>query len=505
LCLWHSRFAALPFFVRLAATSSTFAGARIAVLEPRPPQRLDELRRIADADLRTFAITPSSRRLLQAAGAWDLMESVRAPAFSRMQVWDALGPGYVRFAAPQGAEALGWILENRVLQSSLFERLIALGQEGKITLLCPSTVAKVTLPPAPDEPVLGGGRPAGREAHELASVTLADGRVLRSRLIVGADGAASAVRQAGGIGTWGWDYDQRAVVATVALSDTLDTAWQRFLPHGPVAVLPLWEGYASIVWSTTPSHADYLTGSLSPQGFTDALNTVLTADPETFAAALRGEEKQKAADASQDLGQQPGSAAHAGPGEAYVASRDTLPHDPLTMAVRAGTTLVQHLATASFQSDRFMRPPLIAATLGARASFPLRLMKANSYVRPRLALVGDAAHVVHPLAGQGLNLGLGDAEALAAAIEAAADIGGDVGTLGALRPYERSRGAHNLLMMGAMDSIKRVFAGPPVGMGGIAEAAREPLAVARSLGMLVLNGSTPLKSHIAEIAMGGAP
>ena len=117
--------------------------------------------------------------------------------------------------------------------------------------------------------------------------------------------------------------------------------------------------------------------------------------------------------------------------------------------------------------------------------------------------MGDAAHVVHPLAGQGLNLGLGDAEALAGAIEAAAHIGGDVGSLGTLRPYERSRSAHNLVMMGALDGIKRVFAGPAPGSGGLAEAAREPLAVARNLGMLVLNGATPLKSHIAELAMGG--
>jgi ubiquinone biosynthesis monooxygenase Coq6 len=505
-------------------------GLSIAVLEPQPPPRLEAVAKLETPDLRTFAITPSSRRILQgASGAWDLMEAVRAPAFTSMQVWDSLGPGFVRFEAPAGAAAvpnnspggddpspLGYILENRLLQSALFERLLALHERGSLTLISPAAVTKLVLPPSPGAAEPGGPVPGPLSPRpgELATLTLADGSALRARLVVGADGAGSRVRDWARIGTWGWDYDQRAVVATVraAGSGALRTAWQRFLPHGPVAILPLSGDYASVVWSTTPSHAEYLTSpSLSPEDFTHALNAVLTAAPETFAAALRGGDGGDSGGAGAHAGSPVPDAADYGSaawtGGSYERGRDALPLDPVSLLLGAGRRAVDALSTASFQADRFRRAPLITSTVGARASFPLRFSKANAYVRPRLALVGDAAHVVHPLAGQGLNLGIADADALARALAAGAEQGADPGSLSLLREYEKDRSAHNLLMMGALDAVKRVFSGPG-GVGGgaaeeLASAVREPLAVARNLGMLALNAAGPLKERVAAYAMGG--
>ncbi len=206
---------------------------------------------------------------------------------------------------------------------------------------------------------------------------------------------------------------------------------------------------------------------------------------------------------------EPGAAGAAWTGGAYDRGRDALLLNPLDIALSAGRRAADALSTASFQGDRFRRPPLVAAAVGPRASFPLRFSKANAYVRPRLALVGDAAHVVHPLAGQGLNLGLADTESLALALAGGAEVGADPGALAHLRGYEKERVAHNLLMMGALDLVKRVFAGPGgsgVGGGIAAEAAsavREPLAVARSVGMLALNAAGPLKERVAAYAMGG--
>lgn len=438
------------------------------------------------------------------------MEAVRAPAFRDMQVWDALGGGLLKFdSSYAGQSQLGWIMENRILQSALYERLLQFASDKRVDLLCPASVSQIILPPVPDEPALpAGARPNFSVAPQsLASLTLADGTQIQARLVVGADGAASKVREAARIGTWGWDYDQRAVVATVTTDVAHSTAFQRFLPNGPVAILPLWDNYSSIVWSTTPQHAEYLT-SISSEQFADALNTVLTAPSESFAAAVRGEAAIYAPGSGVGGAATAASGGSDGAGAAstdnsYDRQRDAIWLDPISMAMRIGSGITDKLTTSP-QAEPFRLPPTITNSIGPRASFPLRLMKANAYVKPRVALVGDAAHVVHPLAGQGLNLGLGDADELASVLASAAYHGGDVGSMGTLRKYESTRSAHNLLMMASMDSIKRIFSTPvgsyrPVIEGGFGE----PFAVARNLGMAVLNSARPVKAQIAQLAMGG--
>ncbi|CAM9965481.1 unnamed protein product [Phaeothamnion confervicola] len=105
-------------------------------------------------------------------------------------------------------------------------------------------------------------------------------RTVRARLLVATDGAKSRVRDLCGLKTWGWDYRQRAVVGTVKVEGPHTTAWQRFLPRGPVALLPLWDGYSSFVWSTTPSQARELTEELTEAEFVDRLNDALRSDPD---------------------------------------------------------------------------------------------------------------------------------------------------------------------------------------------------------------------------------
>ena len=573
--------------LRLATTAS-LKGTRIAILEPKPPRSLSlsistETRSNIPPDLRTFAITPASQCLLEQIGAWKALP--RTPSFDSMQVWDSLGPGYVRFNANESerilnSSSLGWIIESESLQSVLFDRLRsfdnirksggeALGAE--ITLFAPDSVIEASFPPPADEDeaavpiaargtfgVGGGSSSISRNAsifppHSLASISLASGEKLQSRLVVAADGSNSQIRSWANIGTSGWEYDQRAVVATIETKDKHSTAWQRFLPHGPVAILPLHDQYSSVVWSTTPTHAQYLM-NLSRQDFVKALNAVLNAPHGVFKAALRGDAAAEQ-DASFDTSLTDSSATVLSPSPsptssnltnyistssssstssmsssssltgqqsfetnasstqgAYKRSTDALPLDPFSAAALILENLAIKVSNQfPFGSPKFEVPPHITAVVGeggvggsGRASFPLQLSQSNRYVRPRLALIGDAAHSVHPLAGQGLNLGFGDVEDLAKEIEASNLVGGDPGALRFLQRYESRRQAHTLRMMVALESIKQVFA-VPVSIGGAGADIHPlvhfiaPIAVAvRSLGMLALNAARPITQHITK-------
>ncbi len=264
-----------------------------------------------------------------------------------------------------------------------------------IEVICPAVPAELSL------------------AEDTAGMVLDSGRTLSARLIVAADGADSRVRAMAGIATQGWRYDQQGVVATVTPQRShRDTAWQRFLPEGPLAFLPLGEGRCSIVWSTSPAQAARL----------------LALDEGAFCKEL--------------------SSASEGVMGDIVAS-------------------------------------------GPRAAFPLRLQHARDYVRPRLALIGDAAHCVHPLAGQGVNLGLLDAAALAEVLRDAQLAGRDIGALKTLRRYERWRKGDNLLMMGVMDGFKRLFG-----------TAWSPLRLARNAGLSFTDRLQPVKDFIMRRAMG---
>jgi 2-octaprenylphenol hydroxylase len=340
------------------------------------------------------AISRASQRLFAAVGAWDGMTAWRVSPFRDMRVWDATGFGSIHFdSADIGEPLLGWIIENRVIQHALLERA---RQCPAVDLLCPTALETA-------QPLEAGGWRVG----------LKDGREFTTRLLVGADGAQSKVRQLAGIETGGWGYDQHAVVASVRTAQPhQETAWQRFLPSGPLAFLPLHDGRCSIVWSTTPERA---TGLL-------ALND------EDFGAALAA---------------------------AFEA--------------RLGAIL----------------------EVGPRAAFPLRLQHAQAYVKPGVALIGDAAHVIHPLAGQGVNLGLLDAATLAEVLSDAMADDRDITSLKVLRRYERWRKGDNLLMLGIMDGFKRLFG-----------TSLPPVRLLRNLGLNLTDAAGPLKNLIARRAMG---
>ncbi len=364
---------------------------RIAVLEGLP---LDRIRPGDELDSRVSAISRASQRIFAAIGAWDGMTAWRVSPFRDMRVWDASGFGQIHFdSATIGEPLLGWIIENRVIQFALLERL---RQLPTVDLLCPAALDT-----------------AQRSDDGIWTVRLNEGRELTTRLLVGADGAQSKVRQLAAIETGGWNYDQSAVVCNVRSAEPHQaTAWQRFLPTGPLAFLPLHDGRCSIVWATTPEQADELL-ALSDFEFARALATAFDR--------------------------------------------------------RLGSII----------------------EVGLRAAFPLRLQHTHAYVKPGLALIGDAAHVVHPLAGQGVNLGLLDAATLAEVILDAIAAGQDFAAFKALRRYERWRKGDNLLMLGVMDGFKRLFGN-----------ALPPVRLLRNLGLNLTEAAGPIKNEIARRAMG---
>ncbi|MGE0465525.1 MAG: FAD-dependent monooxygenase [Steroidobacteraceae bacterium] len=347
-------------FAALLAADPKTASLRVALIEPKPaaaPAAGDPL------DLRVSALSRASQQLLERTGAWPAVVARGAAAYQRMVIWeqraDPAGPGALVFdAADLGEPDLGHIAENRAVQAALTARAVAAG----VVLL---RAGFTTLEAAPD----------------AIRVALADGREFRAALVVGADGAESPVRTQAGIGVRGWEYEQRAVVAHLRPERShRDTAWQRFLDTGPLALLPLADGRVSLVWSTLPSLA------------------------EELVACEDGEFAERVTEAS-----------------AAVLGR--------------------------------LEPA------GPRASFPLRLLHARQYAAHRVALIGDAAHTVHPLAGQGINLAFLDAAALVDVVGAAVEAGDDPGEPAVLRRYERWRKAESVPAIALLDGIKRLFSG----------------------------------------------
>ncbi|HLQ24768.1 MAG TPA: UbiH/UbiF/VisC/COQ6 family ubiquinone biosynthesis hydroxylase [Acidiferrobacterales bacterium] len=347
-----------------------------------------------DYDLRVSAITLASRNIFQNLNAWTGMQRTRVSPMREMQVWDAGGRGAIHFdSAEIGEPCLGFIIENRVILAALFDCLQTFTD---IEHLYPATIENIQVD------------------KTGAQTQLKDGRKLRARLLVGADGAQSHVREEAGIHTHGWSYGQKAIVATVTTSRPHnETAWQKFLPTGPLAFLPLNHQHrCSIVWSTDAGNAEIL---------------------------LRWED----------------------------------------------AVFINALQTAF--GDRLGE----ITSVSARAGFPLALSHAESYVQPRLALVGDAAHSVHPLAGQGVNLGIADACSLAEIILDAHMDKKDIGAYSILRRYERWRKGDNLTMLAITDGLNRLF--------GISAT---PVKRLRNIGLNAVNSMALIKNLLMRHATG---
>lgn len=369
-------------------------GFEVALIEVRPPAEwsVDD-----EVDARVVALAADAAALFSDLGVWSDVLAARASAYRRMQVWDALAPGRLEFdSAARGEAALGWIVENRLLQHVLWRALgKAVDGGSPLYLRCPAEVGTVE-----------------NEADAVV-VNLADGTRLRSRLLIAADGANSPIRKQLGIATRERDYGQRAIVAHVGTQRPHEaTAWQRFQPGGPLAFLPLADGRCSIVWSLQNEEAARL----------------LALDDAAFSAEL-------------------GCA--------------------LDFRLGAITSTTRRLA------------------------FPLRMSLAKRYLAGRCVLIGDAAHAVHPLAGQGLNLGLRDVRNLREQLRRTRSRNGDHGAAHVLRRYERERRSENTLAANSFSLIESSFDSDSGAIAGL-----------RGFALGVANRIEPLKRLLGDAAAG---
>ena len=373
-------------------------GWQVGLIEGAPAASLmapaEPANSVDDFEPRVSAISLASQRLLEELGAWPKVQASRHCGYREMTVWDGDGTGRIHFdAAELHARSLGTIVENRNIVRALFESL----SDSSVQLL-------------------DGVRVKAWSRGQ--GVELEDGRCLAARLVVGADGALSRLRQWSGLATREWDYGQQAIVCTVRTSQNHRyTAWQRFSPTGPLAFLPLLneagdEHFCSIVWSQDTLEARRL----------------MALETESF-------RKELEAAIERELG------------EVLAVSR--------------------------------------------RFAFPLRQRHAKDYIADGLALVGDAAHTIHPLAGQGANLGYGDVRALLEELGRARALGLAPDDASVLARYQRRRKGENLTMMAAMEGFKQLFARDEL-----------PVRWLRNTGMRWLNQLAPLKNRIAAEAMG---
>ncbi len=330
------------------------AGLDVVLVEGREPPRWQAGR----PDLRVYAFAPDNAALLAALGVWDAVRSTRAQPYRRMRVWDAAGGGELDFDADAlGREQLGWIVENDLLVDRLWAALPAAG----VRVHCPARVEALE-----------------QDAHGVR-LRLDDGTRLDAALAIAADGAESTLRTLAGMPVARHDYGQRGVVAFVETAQPHQaTAWQRFLPTGPLAFLPFAEGRSSIVWTLPDTEAE----------------RVLALDDAAFGRALTG-----------------------------------------AFGARLGEV----------------------RAVSARAAFPLRRQLVGDYVAGRVLALGDAAHVVHPLAGQGVNLGLRDVAALRTLVREALARHSDWAAPHRLRRWARTRRSENTVAAYGFDTINKVF------------------------------------------------
>jgi 2-octaprenyl-6-methoxyphenol hydroxylase len=368
-------------------------GLSVAVVERQPPSTM----RDATFDGRTSAIAYGSANVFEGVGVWPRLVD-RAQPIQDVRVADGTlmdGPSslFLHYDHSEiGDHPLGYILENRDIRDAL---LAEADVAPTFELIAPAAVAEVA-----------------RESGS-ATVHLTDGRSVSARLVIGADGRNSPLRESAGIRLTKFDYPQTAIVCTVAHARPHNgVAVELFLPSGPFAMLPMTGQRSNVVWTEQK----------------DLAQQMFALDDDAFLDELQR---------------------------------------------RFG----DWLGDIEIEGPRF--------------GFPLGLMHADRYTDRRLALIGDAAHVIHPIAGQGFNMGLRDVAALAESVVDAHRLGLDIGGGPVLARYERWRRFDNVLMATAMDGLNRLFSND-IG----------PLRLVRDLGLAAVNRLPPVKRFFMRHAMG---
>lgn len=408
----------------------------------------------AELTNRIVSLTPTSVEFMQRKlGSWAHLHHDRVQFYNQMVAYDGQDAAarlhFDTLAHPESSIAAMCEIANiQALLLALIEALRPHLAPGDMPTILDQTkvlqilsAAQQELHSMREDALAGPGEPPAPTGSDWPVVTLSDGTCLQARLLVGADGQNSPVRRYADIESRGWAYGRFGVVGVLRLQyeDHRDIAWQRFLTTGPVALLPMPGDAATFVWSCTPEMAAVLQ-AVDPEVFPHLLNAAFTLDEVDLQYLFRVLEKD--------------------PGDRLVIGE---------IEWRTGRIPEQAL-------DDNYPVPVAELVANSRAKFPLKFLHADTYIGPRVALVGDAAHTVHPLAGQGLNMGQSDVAALVEALERGVDRGLDLGLSLVLEPYVAKAWPANHVLMGACDKLHKVFS-----------TDFAPLVLARGAGMKALN------------------
>ena len=364
------------------------SGLKIAIIESQNPEQ-------SIIKPQAYALSLLSSRILGKIGVWQQILP-KIGKFQQINLSDRNYPHLVSFATQDlGTEDLGYVGEHRVILSALQEFIESCPQ---VEWIRPAEVIAVEY----------------SKNQAQVRIKKAEGEiVITSKLVIGADGAKSRIRNLAAIKTRGWKYWQSCVAFTVShQAPSNHIAFERFCETGPMGILPLPNNHCQIVWTAPHAQAKDL-AELDEKSFILQLEKRLN--------GLLGPVK-----------------------------------------------LVN-------------RPVL----------FPVQLMQSDQYVRSRLALIGDAAHCCHPVGGQGLNLGIRDAAALAQILEEATQKREDIGSLTVLKRYENWRKPENLLILGFTDLLDRLFSNDWL-----------PLVFSRRLGLEMMRHIHPLKVFSLRLMTG---
>ena len=371
-----------------AACQLADAGLSVVVIEAARPEPYASEQAL---DRRVSAISPASILLLQQCGAWKGVQAMRSCPYTALEAWEREGC-FTRFDANEiGVSVLGHIVENRIVQLALWQRLEGM---ANVTLLTPASVLELV------------------QHRDLARVVLADGRSIAARLVLGADGALSRTRQLARIPLDSRDYDQRCLLINVRIEGGQQAiTWQHFTPDGPRAFLPLSGSHASLVWYDRPERIDELE--------------------------------------------------------------------------RMDTTALAEAVRTHFPKR------LPAFELEGASSFTLTRRHARHYVAGRIVLLGDAAHTIHPLAGQGVNIGFKDVSELSRQIRTALLQGKPWDSDELLEEFEAGRRRDNQVMQSTMDLFFHLFGNEVI-----------PLYWLRNAGLWLANRAGLAKKLVLRYALG---
>ncbi|XP_023299332.2 ubiquinone biosynthesis monooxygenase COQ6, mitochondrial [Lucilia cuprina] len=408
------------------ATNKTMADKKVLLLEGAPPFK--GFSTSQPYGNRVSAINKNSIALFESIGAWERMLNARVKPVKQMQVWESNSDALIQFQHDHFAQDVACIVENDLMLDAVYSQLKDAAPNVLVRNL--SRISEVKLP--------------SDTGKGVSEVTLQSGEKFTCELIIGADGANSLVRKQMGVDVFSLNYERMGLVATLELSEAADNsvAWQRFIPTGPVALLPLTDKLSSLVWSTTIPHAKELL-NMAPQEFIDALN------------------------------------------EAFCKE---FPKSDLTD--KALSTLNSIMGRSSATMRQY--PPRVSGVFEkSRATFPLGFLHASSYVCTGAALIGDAAHRLHPLAGQGVNLGFSDVGYLIETLAEAAYAGAKLGDKQYLMKYEQKCLNKNVPILVGVHGLHTLYS-----------TTLTPVVLLRSLGLQLTHNIPQIKDIFMKRAMG---